>query len=54
MQIRIFLILYCEISYYIDTAEGKLAKMSKDDLEFETIRIALVRAITRINVAEKS
>jgi len=37
-----------------EIAEGKLTKMSKDDLEFETIRIALVRAITRINVAEKS
>jgi len=37
-----------------DIAEGKLAKMSKDDVEFETIRIALARAITRISVAEKS
>ncbi len=36
-----------------DNAEGKLAKMSKDDVEFETMRIALARAITRISVAEK-
>jgi F-type H+-transporting ATPase subunit epsilon len=36
-----------------DNAEGKIAKMSKDDLEFETMRLALARAITRINVAEK-
>lgn len=36
-----------------DVAEGKLAKMSKEEVEFETIRIALVRAITRINVSEK-
>jgi F-type H+-transporting ATPase subunit epsilon len=37
-----------------DNAEAKLAKMSKDDLEFELIRAALTRAITRINVAEKA
>lgn len=36
-----------------DIAEGKLAKMSKDDVEFESIRIALSRAVTRINVSEK-
>ena len=36
-----------------DIAEGKLAKMSKEEVEFETIRISLVRAITRINVSEK-
>ena len=36
-----------------DVAEGKLAKLSKDDVEFESIRIAMVRAITRINVSEK-
>jgi len=36
-----------------DNAEGKLAKMSKDDVEFETVRIALIRAITRISVSEK-
>ena len=36
-----------------EAAEGKLAKISKDDVEFESARIALVRAITRINVSEK-
>jgi F-type H+-transporting ATPase subunit epsilon len=36
-----------------DNAEGKLAKMSKDDVEFEIMRIALARAITRISVADK-
>ena len=37
-----------------DNAEAKLAKLSKDDVEFEIIRAALARAISRINVAEKS
>jgi len=37
-----------------ENAEGKLSKMSKDDVEFETARIALARAITRISVGEKS
>ncbi|HYA13123.1 MAG TPA: F0F1 ATP synthase subunit epsilon [Syntrophales bacterium] len=37
-----------------DNAEAKLAKMSKDDMEFELIRAALTRAITRLNVAEKA
>ena len=37
-----------------DNAESKLSKMSKDDLEFELIRAALTRAITRLNVAEKA
>jgi F-type H+-transporting ATPase subunit epsilon len=37
-----------------ENAEGKLAKLSKDEVEFEIIRAALTRAITRINVAEKS
>jgi F-type H+-transporting ATPase subunit epsilon len=37
-----------------ENAETKLAKLSKDDAEFETIRIAMARAITRISVAEKS
>lgn len=36
-----------------DNAEAKLAKMSKDDVEFETARIALARAINRISVSEK-
>jgi len=37
-----------------ENAEGNLAKLSKEDVEFEIIRAALARAITRINVAEKS
>ena len=37
-----------------ENAEGKLSKLSKDDVEFETARIALARAITRISVGEKS
>ncbi|HUH64789.1 MAG TPA: F0F1 ATP synthase subunit epsilon [Syntrophales bacterium] len=36
-----------------ENAEAKLAKMSKEDLEYELIRAALTRAITRIGVAEK-
>jgi F-type H+-transporting ATPase subunit epsilon len=36
-----------------EIAEGKLAKLSKDDEEFESARIALIRAVTRISVAEK-
>jgi F-type H+-transporting ATPase subunit epsilon len=36
-----------------EKAEGKLAKLSKDDVEFESARIAMIRAITRINVSEK-
>jgi F-type H+-transporting ATPase subunit epsilon len=36
-----------------ENAEGKLAKMSKDDMEFEVVRTALVRAMTRINVSGK-
>jgi len=36
-----------------ENAEGKLAKLSKDDVEFESARIALIRAMTRINVSEK-
>jgi F-type H+-transporting ATPase subunit epsilon len=36
-----------------EAAEGKLAKISKDDVEFESARIALVRAVTRINVSGK-
>jgi F0F1-type ATP synthase epsilon subunit len=37
-----------------ENAETKLAKLSKDDVEFETIRIAMARAIMRISIAEKS
>jgi F-type H+-transporting ATPase subunit epsilon len=36
-----------------ETAEAKLTKLSKEDVEFETIRAALTRAITRISIAEK-
>jgi F-type H+-transporting ATPase subunit epsilon len=34
-------------------AEEKLTKLSKDDSEFERARLALTRAITRLNVATK-
>lgn len=37
-----------------ERAEEKMSKLSKDDLEFETMSIALMRAINRISVAEKS
>jgi F-type H+-transporting ATPase subunit epsilon len=37
-----------------ESAEAKLSKLSKDDVEYEIIRAALARAISRINVAEKS
>lgn len=37
-----------------DNAEAKLSKLNKEDEEYEVIRAALYRAITRINVAEKS
>jgi hypothetical protein len=32
----------------------KLSKMSKEDADFELVRAALLRAVTRIHVAEKS
>ena len=34
-------------------AEEKLTKLSKEDAEFEKARLALIRAITRLNVATK-
>ncbi|MBM4272032.1 MAG: F0F1 ATP synthase subunit epsilon [Deltaproteobacteria bacterium] len=37
-----------------ENAEAKLSKMSKEDADFELIRAALLRAIARIHVAEKS
>jgi len=37
-----------------ENAEAKLSKITKEDEEFEYIRAALYRAITRLNVAEKS
>ncbi|MFA7684520.1 MAG: F0F1 ATP synthase subunit epsilon [Syntrophales bacterium] len=36
-----------------ENAEAKLAKLSKDDEEYEYMRAALLRAITRLNVVEK-
>ena len=36
-----------------ENAEGKLAKLSKEDVEFEIIRVALARAMNRISVADK-
>ena len=37
-----------------ERAEEKLAKLSREDVEFEKIRLALLRAITRLNVATKN
>ncbi|MBU4121572.1 MAG: F0F1 ATP synthase subunit epsilon [Proteobacteria bacterium] len=36
-----------------EQAEEKLAKLSREDVEFEKARLALLRAITRLNVAGK-
>jgi len=36
-----------------DNAETKLAKLAKEDVEYELMRAALTRAITRISVADK-
>lgn len=36
-----------------ETAEAKLSKMSKEEVEFDMIRAALTRAITRISVSDK-
>lgn len=36
-----------------DNAEAKLSKLSKEDMEYEMVRAALARAITRISVADK-
>ncbi len=36
-----------------DNAEATLSKMPKEDAEYEKIRAALTRAITRISVADK-
>jgi len=36
-----------------DNAETKLSKMAKEDAEYELMRAALTRAITRISVADK-
>jgi len=37
-----------------ENAETKLSKISKEDEEYEHLRAALYRAITRLNVAEKN
>jgi len=37
-----------------ERAEGKMAKMPKEDADFERTRLALTRAITRLNVAGKN
>jgi F-type H+-transporting ATPase subunit epsilon len=36
-----------------DNAEARLAQIAKDDVEYEKVRTALVRAIVRLSVAEK-
>ena len=36
-----------------DNAETKLGQLTKDDVEYETVRAALARATARISVAEK-
>lgn len=36
-----------------DKAESRLGQLTKGDVEFEIMRAALTRAITRINVSEK-
>jgi F-type H+-transporting ATPase subunit epsilon len=37
-----------------EKAEEKIRKLPKQDMEFEKARLALMRAVTRINVAGKS
>lgn len=37
-----------------ERAEEKLAKLSKEHVEFEKARLALLRAVTRLNVAGRS
>jgi hypothetical protein len=34
-------------------AEEKLTKLPREDAEFEKVRLALMRAVTRLNVAAK-
>jgi len=36
-----------------ENAEARLAQIAKDNVEYEKSRLALLRAVTRINVAEK-
>jgi F-type H+-transporting ATPase subunit epsilon len=37
-----------------ERAEGKMAKISKENTDFERIRLALLRAVTRLKVAGKN
>ncbi len=37
-----------------EIAEGKLAKISKEDPEYDAAKAAMVKATTRLNVAEKA
>ena len=37
-----------------ERAQEKLAKLSREDVEFEKVRAALLRAIARLNVAAKT
>lgn len=37
-----------------DLAENNMARLAKEDMEYEKVRVALQRAITRLKVAEKS
>ena len=37
-----------------ERAEGKMAKTPKEDADFEKMRLALLRAVTRLNVAGKN
>jgi F-type H+-transporting ATPase subunit epsilon len=36
-----------------ERAEANLAAIAKEDIEYEKARVALIRAVTRLNVAEK-
>ena len=36
-----------------ENAEARMGKLTKDDSDYEKVRLALIRAITRINIAEK-
>ena len=37
-----------------ERAEGKMAKLSKEDVDFEKAKLALLRAVTRLNVSGKA
>ena len=37
-----------------ERAEGKMAKLSKEDADFEKAKLALLRAVTRLNVSGKA